>query len=202
MRFMNSRSGLPRLALLLGILWFSLGMPVLAGLPEVQAVLEPEAKVRDFAGCSLACAIGWSLAVSSFLPPEKGNHYDASRLEDGSEKTCWASKGAGEWLEWNFKSARNLEQGIPMRGFRVYNGYGKTPEIWRKNSRVRVLRLELNRTPLLRIHLLDAPGVQRVSFPEILVRPGDKVRVLVQSTFPGSHWTDTCLSEIIPDGAH
>lgn len=159
------KTRLPALALALAL--FTVPAPA-ADLPVQQATAWPEATVEEFQGCSFACATSWKLRVSSSLPGEGGSRYDASRLEDGSERTCWASRGKGEWMEWTF-TGKGPDWSAPLRGFRLYNGYGKSPDLWKRNSRVRSLLLQVNGTPRAHLRLLDRPGVQSVTFPDVVI---------------------------------
>lgn len=56
--------------------------------------------------CSLGCAVGWDVSVSSFLKPEGGNSYDVGNLEDFRAKTAWIEGkpdyGIGEYILYRF----------------------------------------------------------------------------------------------------
>lgn len=175
-----------------------------ADLPLLQA--QPDrGTAEEFAGCSLACGMGWTTHVSSELPPQAGNRYGAACAEDADARTCWASRGANPWIEFRF--TENAKDGPPsgpvdMRGFRLLNGYAKSAAAWADNARMKTLRMDLNGQPVARIRLLDRNGVQAVSFPDVPVKPGDVLRLTVLDTYPGKKYRDTCLSEIVLDGAH
>lgn len=176
--------------------------PVLAwagDLPVVKA--NPDrGTAEEFAGCSLACGIGWTLHASSALPPHKGNRYDATCAEDADARTCWASRGAEQWLEFRFTPDATAPVGF--RGIRLMNGYGKSPELWAANARVRTLRMDLNGQPVSLLQLLDRQGVQALSFPDLQVKGGDVLRLTVLDTYKGQKYQDTCLTEIVLDGGH
>lgn len=186
------------------LLVFLLSAPALAALPLVQAKAEP-GTADEFAGCSLACGIQWETRVSSELPPQEGNRYGVACAEDADGRTCWASKGKGEWIEFRFTDP--LEEGssrgaVPMRGIRFVNGYAKSKEAWKNNARVKTLEMAINGRPVRRIRLLDRPGVQAATFADTPVKPGDVVRLTILDTYPGAKFPDTCLSEVVLDGAH
>lgn len=160
---------------------------------------------EEFAGCSLACGLGWTLQASSALPPQKGNRYDAACAEDANARTCWASRGAGEWLEFRFtREGKDAPAAGPVgfRGIRLMNGYAKSPELWKANARVKTLRMDLNGVAVRRLRLLDRNGVQALLFPDLQVERGDVLRLTVLDTYPGQKYQDTCLTEIVLDGGH
>lgn len=171
--------------------------------PTVKAQKVPGETARDFGGCSFTCATTWKTRVSSSLPPKNKTRYDASRLEDESETTAWASRGKGEFIEVTFDGRKEIKNwSAPLRGFRVVNGYAKSPALFAQNSRVKTLRVDFNGRPLVLARLLDNPAVQAVAIPETQVQVGDRLRLTIIDVYPGSKYTDTCISDIIFDGAH
>lgn len=181
------------LLLLLPALAWAEDLPMITANPD-------RGTAEEFAGCSLACGIGWTLQASSALPPQKGNRYDAACAEDANARTCWASKGAGQWLEFRFEQEGTGPVGF--RGIRLMNGYAKSPELWKANARVKTLRMDLNGVAVRRLRLLDRNGVQSLTFPDLQVGSGDVLRLTVLDTYPGQKHQDTCLTEIVLDGAH
>ena len=172
-------------------------------LPTVRANKVDGETSKDFGGCSFACASSWKTRVSASISPKGALRYDASRLSDLDGSTAWASKGKGEWLEVVFEGKKDVASWTaPLRGFRVVNGYAKSPAAWRANSRVRSMRLDYNGRSRCRVTLLDTPDVQSVTFPEIAVHAGDRLRLTIDEVYPGASSPDTCISEIIFDGAH
>lgn len=171
--------------------------------PTVTAQKVPGESARDFGGCSFTCATTWKTRVSSSLPPNDGARYDGPQLEDENEKTAWASRGKGEFIEVTFDGRKEIKDWhAPLRGFRLVNGYAKSPALFAKNSRVKTLRVDFNGKPIEQARLLDSPVVQAVAIPEMEVRAGDRVRLTIIDVYPGSTYKDTCISEIIFDGAH
>ncbi|URA09904.1 NADase-type glycan-binding domain-containing protein [Thermospira aquatica] len=156
--------------------------------------------------------------------------YSVFSLFDGDIKTCWAENvegdgsgperpmtwdnsglfvidrnGAGEYVNVGFnpKSSPFLIDTI-----RIYNGYGKSEEIWKKNNRVKGLSLlflylvvknnETNVITTNREVLLSDSGWNEISLHELKVNPTniDAVKFTILSTYPGTHYNDTCISEI------
>lgn len=171
--------------------------------PTVTAKRVPGETARDFGGCSFSCATTWKTQVSASLPTKNGARYDASRLGDENETTAWASRGKGEFIEVTFDGRKEIKNwSAPLRGFRLVNGYAKSPTLFAQNSRVKALRVDFNGKPLVLARLLDSPAVQAVAIPETQIRVGDQLRLTIVDVYPGSKYRDTCISDIIFDGAH
>ena len=77
--------------------------------------------------------------VSSVLRPQFGNSYGAQNLFAGSSASAWVEgrdgNGVGEWITIEFDGMRLVKSII------VRNGYQKSNDIFRKNNRVRRLRV-------------------------------------------------------------
>lgn len=174
-----------------------------AELPKVE-VLESgfpgDQQVGHFLGCSLGCAIGWSLAVGDHLADSQGLKYGAREAGDGNFRTCWAARVSPRaWIEFRMSKER---PGADWRGFTLVNGYSKSERLWERNSRVKSIRVELNGKSIGVVELLDTPSVQAVSIEAVKVRAGDVIRMTVLDTYPGTHYPEFCLSEVVLDGAH
>lgn len=172
-------------------------------LRTITASKTEDTSAKDFGGCSFACATSWKLRVSSSLPPQSGSRYDATQLEDLRNDTAWASRGKGEFIEVTFEGHPDTKAWqAPLRGFRLVNGYAKSPSLFEKNSRVKTLRVDHNGKPLFLARLLDTSAVQAVSFPDLRIHAGDRLRLTIVDIYPGSKYPDTCISDIIFDGGH
>jgi len=170
-----------------------------------QGQIDTEQGLDVYEGCSLGCALGWQLRVSSELPASAGRSYDARQLEDKRFETCWAEgvegQGLGEFMEFRF--SKDSDRGtVPFRGLLIKNGYTKSADLWAKNSRVKEFELSLNGKSKGVIRLADTSESQSVSFAPLSLGNGDVVRLTVRSVYPGSKYQDTCVSEILPLGAH
>lgn len=99
------------------------------------------------------CPTAAKVTASSTLKPEGKNSYGAEHLVDGKLKSAW-SEGAqdtGLGTTLTFKvgppdTSRPSFEGI----FHVFNGYAASEVLWKKNARVKKLKVTLNGKPLFR----------------------------------------------------
>ncbi len=88
-------------------------------------------------------------------------------------------------------------------GVRIANGYEKSGQTFNENSRVKQLRVELNGRPQALLNLLDTDYIQYFgSGPIETVKPGDRLRFVITAVYPGTRYQDTCISDMVLDGAH
>lgn len=190
------------------VILFSSGS-LLAGedFPAYKAEVDKKLSMDMFAGCSLACAMTWDLKCSSHLPAQGENKYTVEMLNDCNFKTAWAEgakgSGVGEWVEFHLKNYPDREPAkTTFWGMHVANGYLKSPEVWRKNSRVKQLRVDLNGKTLFYLNLEDSMNNQSFNFPPVTVGPGDVIRLTIKRVYPGDSCSDACITEMVPMGAH
>ncbi|WP_269585204.1 NADase-type glycan-binding domain-containing protein [Roseibium sp. Sym1] len=149
---------------------------------------------RDF--CRTASLAGSSLrfCASSVLDPQYGNRYGPGNLFDGNLSTAWvegvSGNGAGQKLLITFDRPRLLS------GFELVNGYAKNQDIYAKNARVRSATLRLSDGSSQRLDLPDNMRKSRFSFGSPLEVTWMEFEI--GSVFPGSKYTDTAVSELIP----
>lgn len=183
------------------LVWLCLLAPVQAD--TIGAKLSDIQDNDLFNGCSLGCAIGWRLTASSTLPAQGTNNYQIKNAEDADPKTCWAEaeKGAGigQYLEYTFEG--DIRE-APLRGISLINGYAKSAKSFSDNTRVAEMRLSLNGKPLHQLLLLDTAKIQVLEIPPVMVKPKDKLRLEIIEVYPGLKYQDTCISEIVLEGAH
>ncbi len=158
-------------------------------------------------GCSLGCAIGWSLSASSTLKPQGENNYFPDNMNDGVKNTAWvegkSDYGIGEKIIIQFFDHDKSIINVPLRSIGITNGYAKSVSIWDANSRVRTFRLYQNSTPLYDIELINSRFPQWIKFPQPLsISAGDKLQLEIIEVYPGSKWSDTAISDIAIFGAH
>lgn len=156
----------------------------------------PHLTVGD--GCSWYCGGGpESVGASSVLPDQAKNSYKAGNVHDFSILTAWvegkAGHGIGEKLRFSFKAdSPRINQVL------ICNGYQKSPESWKANGRVKVLRMLVDDQPVADLMLKDTL-TQQVFDTGILWEKDGKAHTLtfqIRDVYPGSRWEDTCISEI------
>lgn len=142
----------------------------------------------------------------------KGN-YNVKNLLDGDLDTVWVEgkqgSGVGEWVEVELKN-------YALGAIGVINGYTKNEETYRKNNRIKSLKIEVVHkswdskrsfeTTEEIIQLPDQPFAKlnkKVFWPftDILKNSGEppetyKVRLTILSVYPGTEFNDTCISEL------
>ena len=169
-----------------------------------QGVLDREDSVDMYLGCGLSCALDWNVRASSQLADSGSNRYGIANLEDGDFSTCWAEagpgNGVGEYLEFQFRG--ESEGKTAFHGFSLKNGYTKSPELWKKNTRAKTLEVSVNGKKMSDVQLLDTGKSQWVALKDVQLGPGDVMRLTVKAVYPGSRYKDLCISEIHLSGAH
>jgi hypothetical protein len=137
---------------------------------------------------------GWNKHAQNYLP---------LYVADDDPTTAWVEgakgRGEGEALEWWGPALTKA------KSFRIFvrNGFQKSDKLFRANARPRKVRLE----PLvqgetgtqvsgtaLETELKDVQGWQEVRLPVPAKVQG--VRLTLLSTFPGTAYDDTCLSDL------
>jgi len=204
--------------IMLTLTFFHVGAYAADTLPEYTAVVDSggeagfneiyEVGTSDM--CSLGCAIGWDVEVSSYLPSNDTNKYGPKTCNDFDLSTAWVEGkpgyGIGESVTFNFPEkyfiGNTKEEGVDMRGFMVFNGYAKNDAVWRANARVKRFKLYLNDTPLYIIRLQDTKFMQNIAFPQLIIYPGARVKLEIMEVYTGDKYKDTAISEIEPQGAH
>ena len=176
-----------------------------------EALSGPWQTISD--GCSWYC--GGMIEVtsaSSSLPTSKSGSYAAVNLHDSDVRTAWVEGkedyGVGESI--TLKSS-----GAYIDRIDIWNGYQKSPELYTKNSRVKVLKLYINDKPSILLHLEDTPAVQYFNLEKLIEQtttsstsetPSTEqpkprtLRFEIMEVYPGSKWKDTAISEINFDG--
>lgn len=157
-----------------------------------------------FKGCSLFCAIGWSVTASSSLASQEGNKYSPKMLDDANLSTAWAegakNNGIGQFIEFHLK--REYPGKVHFGGATLINGYAKTPELWASNGRIRELEMSINGKHVVMLTLEDTYHIQDLRFSAPEVKSGDVVRFTIRAVYPGTKYNDTCLTELILLGGH
>ena len=141
---------------------------------------------------------------SSALPTREGSYYDASRAHDLSLQSAWVEgakgDGIGEYLEYTVRVTPGLHPpDAAITHLIVFNGYRKTHDLWRKNNRIRRLRLSIDGKPYGIVTLADSYSEQEVKVGAIKLPPHTKtlhLRFTIESAYPGTHYRDTALTEL------
>jgi len=148
------------------------------------------------------------IEVSSELPDQGEYQYDYGNLFDSNPATAWvegsAGDGTGEWIEVELPEAYHL-------GFiAVLNGYQSSREAYEANGRAAEISCTLfftdGSTESRTVDLEDLTwdelsidpcrGYQRI-YDSGMPREVDRFRLEISDIYPGSIYSDMCISECI-----
>jgi hypothetical protein len=155
-------------------------------------------------GCSWYCGGGpYKVTASSTLKPSGGITYEAGNAHDFSFKTAWVEgvprSGEGEYLEYSFKN-----ESPRVTDILIYNGYVKSAAGWKKNSRVKKLKLWVNGKAFAILELQDTRALQTFKLNGPLGRTKDGKDLILKfeilDVYKGDAYDDTAITEIYFDG--
>lgn len=148
---------------------------------ESEQVEIPEIRMRDVKDVS----------ASSYLS-EKNIKHVPDRIMDGDTTTAWVEgvdgNGEGESITFTFGDL------YAVSDIKIWNGYQKSEDLYYKNARPAELELEFSDGSTERISLQDmASGFQEFALERHVT---SYVKVKIVSTYDGSKYEDTVISEI------
>ena len=148
---------------------------------ESEQVEIPEIRMRDVKDVS----------ASSYLS-EKNIKHVPDRIMDGDTTTAWVEgvegNGEGESITFTFGDL------YVVSDIKIWNGYQKSEDLYYKNARTSELELEFSDGSTERISLQDmASGFQEFALERHVT---SYVKVKIVSTYDGSKYEDTVISEI------
>lgn len=140
----------------------------------------------------LTAADGVRVTASTARKTEKGNSYQAGLAFDGNSRTAWAEgvkgPGRGQWIVFDFPEE------VELRAIRIEPGYFKTGELWRKNNRVKAVRLTFSDGSTRSYGFADRMVEQKVDLGGVRTR---SVMFTIRDIYPGQADTeDTLISEV------
>ena len=117
-------------------------------------------------GCSWYCGAGeYSVSASSSLKSQGKNAYDIKNISDFSYQTAWVEGvkgyGIGEFIEFSF-----VPKHPRVTVIKIANGYIKSKNTWKNNSRVKKLKMYVNDKVYGIIKLQDVYALQYVELDE------------------------------------
>lgn len=148
---------------------------------ESEQVEIPEIRMRDVKDVS----------ASSYLS-EKNIKHVPDRIMDGDTTTAWVEgvegNGESESITFTFGDL------YVVSDIKIWNGYQKSEDLYYKNARTSELELEFSDGSTERISLQDmASGFQEFALERHVT---SYVKVKIVSTYDGSKYEDTVISEI------
>lgn len=119
--------------------------------------------------------------------------YLPALIRDGDLTTAWvegvSGQGEGESITVYFDETCRLS------GFYIHAGYHKTASLFEKNSRPKEIELSFSDGSTCRVTLDDCMEQQTVSLAPI---DTSSLTIRLISVYPGTTYTDTAISEIVP----
>jgi hypothetical protein len=162
-------------------------------------------------GCSWYCGVGLdTLSASSELVVFKGIRYSAKNAHDLSYKTAWVEGvpgyGIGEYLVYHFPP-----QNPRITKVIVVNGYVKSEQLWKENSRVKKIKMYIDDKPFAILNIKDTRQEQTFSFDPIgngdrsdwaklVMKPWWTIKFEIMDVYKGDKYDDTAITEIYFDG--
>jgi hypothetical protein len=145
----------------------------------------------------------YQVKASSELAPGGGATYTAKNAQDLSMRTVWCEGkpgyGTGEYLEYYFKN-----ESPRVNEIKIYNGYVKSDALWKKNSRIKKLKLSINGKPYAMLNLNDTRALQTFKIdPPLGHSKDDKDMVMkfeIMDAYKGDKYDDVVITEIYFDG--
>lgn len=170
-----------------------------------QEIMEAEMELMigpfgtEPAGCSWYCAGSPdTLTATSYLPESRISTYLPSNAHDFDLQTAWVEGKEDYGIGEEVHVAFNLGGQLAWTHVIIYNGYCKSEQAWKNNSRVKRALLLVDGEPLAEISLQDTYQGQRFSLGSF---PGQSVLTLrILEVYPGDKYADTAISEINFDG--
>jgi hypothetical protein len=133
--------------------------------------------------------------VSSVLAPQGENKYGPEIFVGNDEKVAWCEGvigyGIGESVTIHFKPAVRVQE------FTFANGYQKSEETYKNNSRVKRLTIQTSDGLVTGVNVPDTKDGHTIKLPRP-VKP-QWVRFTIQEIYPGAKGSDTCISGIFPN---
>lgn len=139
---------------------------------------------------------GWpdSIFSTSALRPIGRIDFKPGNAFDFSLRSAWVEGaegyGIGESITYHFP-----EHTPKITTVDIYNGYMKSEQAWRDNSRVKQLKLYINDTPYALLNLADTLNLQ---YFDIGSHPGSEtcLRFEITDVYKGDKYDDVAISEI------
>lgn len=160
----------------------------------------------------------FGFTASSSLAPQGKNNYEIRNLHDKNGATAWVEGaegyGIGQYLEAEAKEDAGKTYGFFGLVF-LQNGYCKSPQSWKANSRVKTLEVQINGEALCHVRLLDTDRFQMFNIMNLLqeehksadenpdaklIKPGDKIRFVIREVYKGDRYKDTAFSTFVYHG--
>lgn len=167
----------------------------ITAIPQITAaVTEPPATETPVSAEPPAAALSHIRDVTGTSVYSGEYSYVPNLVRDGDLTTAWvegaAGQGEGESITLYF------DETVRLSGIYIQAGYHKSASLYEKNSRPKEIELLFSDGTSSFFTLEDRMEQQRI----VLTRPVDTASLTVRlvSVYPGTTYTDTAISEIVP----
>ena len=152
-------------------------------------------------GCSWYCGgtVDTIIANTSRNAPDSIG-WDANALHDFDLRTCWMEgrKGKGRGAKVTFWFPANS---ATVTIVEIFNGDMRTLATWRKNGRVRKLKVYADDRPVALLHVRDTVASQRFEIGEFSTKDKPlRLTFEIRKVYKNRKTNDTAISEINFDG--
>jgi len=142
-----------------------------------------------------------SVCVSSQLQSQSGNNYGIRSLVDDNASTAWCEGGLGGGIGETITI--RMEDAAPPKQIMIRNGYAKSNKSFRRNGRVKTLRVmavSYDDVPQREfdVFLEDSSRYQPIDISWNFENPR-LIELTITSIYPGSKYSDTCVSDLYMD---
>lgn len=137
------------------------------------------------------------VGASSERPPSGEANYGASNLVDNDITTAWSHDPAVESAQ-DVDIALVLAEPAWVTALTFANGAQSDDLAFGADGRILRFTLLAGGDAAAELHLLDQPGLQRVTLPEPILE--DTIRLVVLEAVPGDTYDEVSLSEIVVIG--
>lgn len=174
--------------------------------------IEPDFDIKIFIPSKTIKSVSASSELKS-----KNNKYSVKNLVDGNPETPWVEGKKGYGINESIVLSTNPFYANSAGAYKIsrigiINGYAKNASIFKKNSRVKKIRIDYknyaccgncckDKSASMKENgsevftLKDTMEIQYLKFDEPVFTSNIKITIL--NVYKGSKWDDTCLSEIM-----
>ena len=130
--------------------------------------------------------------ASSETHDNSGVSYAAKNVKDGKQGTAWFEgddgSGLGSWVQVDLDGEQTVT------GFRIWNGYWLTYDMWKRNNRVKTLEVEGEDGSEQSFTLTDDMKPEELHFDKPMKTSSLKFRI--KGIYAGNTFNDTAISEL------
>lgn len=146
----------------------------------------------DLSGYTVVSCLEGSPTATNHMVTKRGS-YPAENIFDGDIGTCWQDgvEGNGEGTEISV----SLSESCEIQYIVISNGRAATDQLYEENSRVYQMEISTLDHPTKVVELPDENIPIAIKMDDWEMVPTE-ITFRINSVYPGSKYTDTCISEI------